>query len=339
MISKLLFCASIKPNYSVYYWRKNEIDLGFATIEQYEQWKADNLAARLAAKANNELSKKSSSKLSDALNWLVFFSPWQPVYSKKEDKTFWFKMNFITLTLPTMQVHSDDYIKSRMLAPFLLWMKRSHNALHYVWKAETQDNGNIHFHITTNTFMHWRSIRKKWNTILANHGYCKVFQDGSNDKGDAATQIKAVKNHNQLLSYLKKYYTKNDSMKKNITMKTTLASIPPEYFEVCMMSVCNGFVSEYKRPIEGRQWSVSNSLASLKVTHISPIHEDDEVMKHHNRHVIERTFSHQYATIGIHKSRDRLNWHPSIREKFLEIKKVIQGNRGKKNTIIIDSIN
>jgi len=308
-------------------------------MDQYLAWKQEMLEKRLANKANNDLSKKSTGRLSTALNWLIYFSPGQPVYSRSDDKTFYVKMNFITLTLPSMQIHSDDYIKVRMLQPFLRWIKRSHGAINYVWKAESQDNGNIHFHITTNTFIHWKSIRKKWNEILASHGYCKVFQDGSNDKGNASTQVKAVKNNNAILGYLKKYYTKNDSFKKYKSITSSLSAVPPEYFEVCMMSVASGFVSEYKRVIEGRSWAVSQSLNNCNVTHISPAHEKDEVMNWHNRYVVERTDSKPYATIGFHYARNRLPWHPAIKEKFLQLKKVVQGKRGKNNKIIIDSIN
>jgi hypothetical protein len=333
------FHASIHPTHTIYYYRTHKIDLGFATFEQYEEWKRNLLEKRKQQKALGELSNKSTSRLTRSLNWLAYFSPWQPVYAKKENKQFWFKMNFITLTLPTLQQHSDDYIKIHCLQPFLKWIKRSHGADHYVWKAETQDNGNIHFHITTNTFIHWKSIRRKWNEIMAAHGYCKVFQDGSNDKGDAATQVKAVKNHNQIIMYLRKYFTKNDTMKKSIRISDNMTAVPPENYYLCMASIAAAGITEMKRIVDGRVWSVSNSLAGLKVDYSIKAHVDDEVMKHHNRHVIERVDTKQYCQIGYHFARDRLNFHPVIREKFLEIKKQIQGNRGKKQKIFIDSLN
>ena len=56
-------------------------------------------------------------------------------------------MKFITLTLSDVQAHTDDSIKEHMLQPFLYWLQRYYNCS-YVWKAETQINGNIHFHIT-----------------------------------------------------------------------------------------------------------------------------------------------------------------------------------------------
>lgn len=152
-------------------------------------------------KRNDEFSGHGKARLQTALNWLFFFSDKKRLYSRKgwitkkgtEAHNFSFRLAFITLTLSAKQKHPDEYIKDQMLKPFLHWLTRSHKAS-YVWKAESQLNGNIHFHITIDTFVHWKSIRAKWNSLLAKEGYCKMFQDGSNDRGDSATQIKAIHN-------------------------------------------------------------------------------------------------------------------------------------------------
>src|SRR2546422_4466397 len=49
------------------------------------------------------LSMKAKSKMKNALNWLHVSAKYKAVYSKREQKSFWFKVNFITLTIPPQE--------------------------------------------------------------------------------------------------------------------------------------------------------------------------------------------------------------------------------------------
>lgn len=222
-------------------------------------------------KCNALLSQKAKQNLRNCFQWLRIISNVKTVYSKKENATFTFKLCFITLTLSDVQIHSDEYIKTHMLEPFLKWMSRSHNANSYIWKAEVQNNGNLHFHITTNKFIHWKSIRSKWNKILSNHGYCKYFQDGTNDKGNAATEIKAVRKEKDITNYIVNYISKKDLFKKvKVQGEKKYQYI---YSETCplanhyyarenfrQVACSDGQIREYKRQIHGRIWSASYNL-------------------------------------------------------------------------------
>lgn len=209
-------CISFNPNYAFL----------FTSCTNKFSFES-NFKSHSNRKQTFEITKQSKSKIKNCFTWLLLISNKKTVYSKKENKKFHFKLSFITLTLPEKQKHHDNYIKAHMLEPFLYWMKKYNYAQSYVWKAEAQKNGNIHFHITTNKFIHWKSIRAKWNKICAKHGYCKVFQDGTNDHGNASTQIKAVLKDKQLAKYMIKYFSKNETD---------------------------------RRPIEGRLWAASTNL-------------------------------------------------------------------------------
>jgi len=174
---------------------------------------------------NDIQSAKSLCRLKNAVNWMLLFADKKEVkqkidssapWSKDNIKKWWFRLAFVTLTLSDQQTHSDDYIKEHMLQPFLYWLQRYYNCS-YVWKAETQINGNIHFHVTIDTFVPWKSIRAKWNKILSNHNYCKIFQDGTNDKGDSATQIKAVLNERKCAKDIADYVAKKDKLPTVVT--------------------------------------------------------------------------------------------------------------------------
>lgn len=126
-----------------------------------------------------------------------------------------FYLNFITLTLSDTQKHNDYVLKELLLEPMLRWILQK-GATGYVWKAETQGNGNIHFHITTNKFINYRDIRDKWNTLQFRHGYLDKYFSIHNDYDANSTDVKAVKNVNGAISYMIKYLLKQEPEKRKI---------------------------------------------------------------------------------------------------------------------------
>lgn len=202
--------------------------------------------------------------MSNALNWMLLFADKKRVYEKKTKKTFSFRLAFNTLTIPYPQRHDDSYIKEHMLQPYLYWLTRYYQAS-YVWKAETQLNGTIHFHITIDTFVHWRSIRAKWNKILQKHGYVKMYQDGTNDKGDAATQIKAIKNERGLAACIGGYLTKGSIEEKEheLSKKKLQEKIKVAIEKLSGVSQNIENRMHYTRFVDGRLWGCSESLSKI----------------------------------------------------------------------------
>jgi hypothetical protein len=273
------------------------------------------------------MSDRSARRLGSALNWMILFSTEKKVHSIKEKRDFKFRIGFITLTLSDTQKHTDHEIKQHMLAPFLKWLERSHNCQSYIWKAESQDNGNIHFHITVNQFVHWKSIRAKWNRLLANHGYCKVFQDGTNDKGNAATQIKAVKTMKGIVSYMQSYITKKDVFKFDKRKKTFILSetcpLDDGYYTKTnyrQMHCSDGKSREYKRQIEGKNWSTSHNLAKINCFIDQ---EADGYFSEAREQMLQKSellFFDRYVTIRKHSMLNSKQLHPLWLEKLKEVK-------------------
>jgi hypothetical protein len=98
---------------------------------------------------------------------------------------------FVTLTLPSVQMHSDNDIKEHILHPFINWLKQSSDEYYkrggmrgmqkgfgvkgYFWRAETQQNGNIHFHLLCDKYVPWDRIRQKWNECCESLGYVTTY--------------------------------------------------------------------------------------------------------------------------------------------------------------------
>lgn len=160
-------------------------------------------------KSEGVLRKKSISRLRLAVDWLRLFSEKKFVWQKSSGRGFYFKLNFITVTLSSAQVHSDEFILKHLFSPFLKWLQREGGVKNYVWRCEVQlkrlsASGErcIHFHITTNKFIHWKKIRGKWNDLQARHGYCTDSEDPN------STDVHAIINEGKIVSYISKYMTK-----------------------------------------------------------------------------------------------------------------------------------
>jgi hypothetical protein len=140
-----------------------------------------------------DLSEHATKRLKKTIQFMLYLSldkeiQGKVILSKHQDFTTEYekgnihsspvqhKLSFITLTLPDIQAHSDNTMKKQCLNHFLTFLRRNHNCNLYIWKAEKQDNGNIHFHILINKYIHWQEIRDKWNTIISKLGYIDKYR-------------------------------------------------------------------------------------------------------------------------------------------------------------------
>jgi len=271
---------AIRPTYSVGYYVRAD-GLPPSRIK----------SAYTPIKKSGDLGKKGAKKIRNAVNWMLLFSHKKTVYSKKENKRFSFVLNFITLTLSEKQKHPDTYITKHMLQPFLKWLGRNYAKM-YIWKAETQANGNIHYHITTNTFIHWRSIRRKWNAIQSRHGYLKSWTEGNVRNDPNSTDVHSVKNEKETAKYMAKYMTKND---------------------------------DSRRKVEGRIWGCSESLSNIKL-YITPHDYSFEECAEFIEKISDMK-QLDFSTLYIHPNLKYMKAPGAIRERLTELynerKKVI----------------
>lgn len=268
-----MYRVSIRPSYSVAYLTRAD-GLPPSRTQKFKP---------LNQKPMGLISKKAATRMTNAVNWMVLFSHKKRVYSKKTKKSYTFLINFITLTLSEKQKHSDEYIKRHMLYPFLRWMGRAHRAKLYVWKAETQANGNIHFHITANTYIGWKSIRAKWNSIQQKNGYMKKWTEGNIPADPNSTDVHAVLKVDQLAKYMVKYMVKND---------------------------------ETRRKITGHVWGCSPELTQMTIYIDEHDSQFAEACNIHFRQSEKKTLDH--ATLFLHRTLNRMKLHKLLRDKLTE---------------------
>lgn len=123
---------------------------------------------------------------------------------------FPFKLGFLTLTIhsPDRNITAKE-AHEKCLEPFLQWIRRVHGCKLYLWKAELQKRGQIHYHITLDTFIHYNEIRLKWNELQQRAGYLDQFYAEKGHYHAPSTQIKSVKKVQNLSGYILKEITKD----------------------------------------------------------------------------------------------------------------------------------
>lgn len=198
-----------------------------------------------ARQLDGTLSFNSQKRIRLAIDWMLAAAQPKLLKVKKTDKYYTFRISFATLTLPTQKNKSDQDIKS-IFNSFLTMAKYRFGLKTYIWKAEPQKRGTIHFHLTSDCFIHWRMLRFAWNRLLKREGLTGIHTDPN------STDIHAVYKIKNLAAYLAKYYCK--SYIKNIS------DLPSD--QVFQMTD-EEITDKVRRPISGRLWGCSHNLSRI----------------------------------------------------------------------------
>jgi hypothetical protein len=128
-------------------------------------------------KTHGKVSVHARRKVSKAIDYLLYMANDQYLPDSAHGKAYKFKIAFITLTLPSKQIHSDKVIKDYCLNQFIIELKTRYHVNNYIWRAEKQINGNVHFHILVNAFIPWSELRDRWNRIINKLGYVDRYRN------------------------------------------------------------------------------------------------------------------------------------------------------------------
>jgi len=159
------------------------------------------------------LSDKAIKDIRCCVNWLVASAKLKTIWHKESQKYYSFKVNFITLTLPDTYAEITDVIlKKDLLNPLLTTLRKGYGLKNYLWKLEFQQNGKLHIHITTDTFIYWKDLRRLWNRRLVSCGHMAKFQSEFGHSDPNSTDVHAVYKINDIAAYISKYMSKVDPL-------------------------------------------------------------------------------------------------------------------------------
>lgn len=153
-----------------------------------------------------------------AIQIMVASAKWKTAYHRDTGKKFRWKINFITLTLSAPQGNfSDPEIMKACFQPMIRIFREKFGVVSYVWRAERQENGNIHYHIMADTWCNWRYVRTYWNKCQNKLGFIDSFEREHGHRDPNSTDIHSVKKIRNLAAYMAKYMAKGAPAAKKVT--------------------------------------------------------------------------------------------------------------------------
>lgn len=154
---------------------------------------------------NADISDATKRKLKKmCATWFELLS----IYNMPRQKREQLLPTFVTLTYPILQTN-DLEARRHQFGRFMVAMQRRNFMKRYLWKAEAQKNGSLHYHIVSDQFVSKDLIRDTWNKCIPE---C-IEAYGKEAYG---TRIESVKDYDKAIRYVLKYMTKNSEERRQI---------------------------------------------------------------------------------------------------------------------------
>jgi len=242
------------------------------------------------------LSVQATGKIRKAANYLTFLAEEKRINTRSGGTGRTFKLAFITLTLPSAQVHSDNFLKSKVLNQFLTEMRQKYKVKRYIWVQEKQLNSNVHYHILIDKYIDWSELRDMWNRILNKYGYVdryrermrelhssgfkvnqqllkhwgvdaqiKAYHEGvrTNWNSPNSTDVHSVRKVHNIAAYVSKYFVKG--RQRSIERVKKIDINFHSALETYQVSVSTGALKYLNSLAEkGRLWGCSYDLSNIK---------------------------------------------------------------------------
>lgn len=186
---------------AIYIYRQKEAGAGNRSVrEQSER----NLHLKYTCGGLSATAKKDIKRLVANWQWAVTAS--QELWSKgRERRRRYFVM--ITLTLSARQEESDNVVKRKYLNVWLQNLERVHKGINWLWVAECQKNGNIHFHVIVDRYVSFEWIKRTWNRVQGNGTYIERFANKFGYKTPPSVNVEGQKHLTNPAAYITKYIT------------------------------------------------------------------------------------------------------------------------------------
>jgi hypothetical protein len=218
---------------------------------------------------SGKVTGHAQKRIMHCVDLLLQLSPPRLITNEVSGRPEMHTLSFITLTIPANEKHltaSEGH--KLLLAPWLLMMKRKANMTTYLWKAEFQKNGQLHYHITTPSWIHYSIIKNNWNNLLSKKGMLQNWFSRFPDKMPNSTDVHKVYKMDNIGAYLRKYLSKSD---QNIETKGKIWD--------CSQNLKSN--KNFSIPIDGSFWYLWNHPAMLLYDRCSvlPVKNPTQILK------------------------------------------------------------
>lgn len=172
-----------------------------------------NVNSQVIKKAySGEVTQGARKRIAIAVNLMLLSTPWRKFFNPILKKEVSHRLSFITLTISCSdRLLSASEAYTMLLKPFLQWLTITAGAKKYIWKAELQKRGQIHYHVTTDLWLNYTILKEKWNYLQKKNGLLKEYFETKGHFQPNSTDIRSVKNLTNIEAYLTKYLAKKGS--------------------------------------------------------------------------------------------------------------------------------
>lgn len=201
-----------KAERNAYRWTESK------TIEEKAK-KAEKMRKTRELAYSGKLSKGAKKRLEKAITLLVQCTPKRRIWNPVIKCTHYHKLSFVTLTVSDSTTnHTAKEAYQTLLRPMMQYLTKYKGVKNYVWKAELQKRGQIHYHLIFPNFVHYQYLQNKWNYLQLKAGYLKGYYKKYGEKNPNSVDIHSMKNVKDAAAYLTKYLTKEvqKEPKKNL---------------------------------------------------------------------------------------------------------------------------
>lgn len=241
------------------------IQLPFMTLSPGPEPKNNHFDENRQLAYSGKLSPGSKKRLKRAINTIIAQATLKTFINPTTGNEVKFRVNFITLTLPSPQGSiTDKEIKKECLDVWLKYARRVFKLKSYVWRAERQGNGNIHFHLITDVFIPYDALRDSWNDRLNRLGFIDRFALKNGHQHPNSTDVHSIFAINDLAAYMIKYMSKGTCSPTDLKIISGLkfpAGSKPHSRAVKRLNECLHLADE---PLDGKIWDCSINLKSVK---------------------------------------------------------------------------
>lgn len=157
---------------------------------------------------SGQLTQGAKKRLTKAIDMMCQTVKKVKIYSRVLDKNVSHRLSFITITVSQHKNLTAREVYDKGFKQFLQWLRRSKKVNTYIWKCEVQKRGQIHYHITTPSYIFYQDIRDKWNNIQRQNNWLDDYYKLKGHYDPNSTDIKEVRKVNNLSGYLMKEFCK-----------------------------------------------------------------------------------------------------------------------------------
>jgi hypothetical protein len=185
------------------------------------------------------------------------------VYNAVTLKYQYHTFSFLTLTIASPKNITARQAYDNLLAPFLDWMRKTMQVKTYIWKAELQKRGQIHYHITTPAWIHHREIRNKWNALQRSAGLLDDYATEHGHFNPNSTDVHNTRNIRKMDQYLVKELAKSFAAVNVEAINEVNNLVARGELEPSLADEKIKEIEEKKITTIGKIWDCSNDLAGV----------------------------------------------------------------------------